>query len=127
MWQEWEKLGVWLAIPDSERDRIQRQSCTDEEATVSVTLWWMKTHPSPSWRCILWALDQMFEELGLRVVDEIHHYAEPLTGKTSVLQSHTMHSVDTTPCTMLYAMVYNQEPITRRSIQWHWYDKAACP
>lgn len=56
----------------------------------------------------------MFDELGLRVVDEIHHYAEPLTGETSVLQSHTMHSVDTTPCTVFYAMVYNQ----RRSIQW---------
>jgi len=67
----------------------------------------------------------MFDEVGLRVVDEIHHYAEPLTGKTSVLQSHTMHSVDTTPCTVLYAMVSNQEPLQEEAS--NGICMAACP
>ena len=77
----WKGLGGWLGVPHLKLDDIQRKFSSNKECMVSLTQWWMKTHPSPSWRRVLFALDQMSGGVQTRVVDEIHHYAEPLTGK----------------------------------------------
>jgi len=105
VYQNWKELSVCLGIPASIQDQIHHQSSTDEECILSLVQWWMKEHPSPSWRRILWALDELADGIGLRVVDEMHHYAEPLTGKAYSLMLCRDFTV-WIPCSVLYAPVY---------------------
>ena len=60
----------------------------------------------------------MFDEVGLRIVDEMHHYAEPLTGKPTV--SERFHSVTPPYCVACTKAAYTKRKEVVWSLQLNW-------
>ena len=80
MW--WRSLGIWLFIPDSKLDEIERLYSDDSKRFQALIQHWLDLDPSPSWRRVITALDNILGE-GPEIVDRIRSYAEPPTGMFS--------------------------------------------
>ena len=65
--RHWKELGFYLYVPDSKRG----------ENVKDLFSYWLNNDPFPTWRRLIWALDES-EEKG--IVDSVRHYAEPLAG-----------------------------------------------
>ena len=51
--QKWRKVGgvmFGLGVPDSKLDEIEVQSSTEMEQCLALTIYWLNTHPDPSWQ-----------------------------------------------------------------------------
>ena len=80
----WRSLGIYLSIPRSKLDEIQRLYSDDSKRCQALIRHWLDLDPSPSWRRVITALDSI--PLGEEIVDRIRSYAEPLTGMFSYHQ-----------------------------------------
>ena len=76
--EDWRLQLVWhsLRVPDSKCSEIVKDVIT----------YWITTDPFPSWRRLMYALDENGEE----IADSIRHCAEPLAG-TSFELSDRQH------------------------------------
>ena len=72
------ELGVYLSVPISKRDEIQRLSSSVPQKRKLLIQYWMEHNPRASWRGLIVALDGMKEK---QVADKIRHLAEPVTGR----------------------------------------------
>ena len=85
---EWERLGIWLSIPDSKQDEIRHLHSRNSERLRTIVQIWLSLDPQPSWRRLIRALESSFffhsGELGKQTAERIRPYAEPLTGMTAV-------------------------------------------
>ena len=52
----WRAFGVYVNIPDSERDRIKEQCTSDRECKQVLIDFFLSSHPAPSWTLVAWAL-----------------------------------------------------------------------
>ena len=84
----WKKLGKRLIYHVSplriypKLDEIERQHQSDDSRLHAVIECWLqggKVGGEPSWRRIIWALDDTNET---KAADSIRHFAEPLPGKS---------------------------------------------
>ena len=79
----WDIFGIWLFIPESKRDEIQRLYSDDSMRCQALIQYWLDLDPSPSWKRVITALDSMPLGEGSEIADRIRSYAEPLTGMSS--------------------------------------------
>ena len=78
----WRALGERF-IPSGVFDDIERQHQSDESCLHAVIECWLQgdgVDEEPSWRRIIWALDE--EKETRSAADNIRHFAEPLPGKS---------------------------------------------
>ena len=75
----WSGLGIFLNIPDSKRDEIRRLYSGDSKQCQALIQYWLGLDPSPTWRRVITALDDIGSE-EQETADRIRSYAEPLTG-----------------------------------------------
>lgn len=82
----WKLLGICLSIPESKLDEIQRLYSDDSKRCQPLIHHWLDLDPSPSWRRVITALDNISWIKGSEIADRIRSYAEPLTGMFSYHQ-----------------------------------------
>ena len=75
-------FGV-LRLPDSQRCKIEAEYSSEDQWRKEAVQWWIASDPYASWRRLITRLDD-FEEHA--VANQIHRYAEKLTGMTCTLQ-----------------------------------------
>ena len=71
--QKWKEVGggiFGLGIPDSKLDEIEEQSSTEMEKSHQVGLYWVNTHPDPSWEELGKTLYQWGEETAAMMVKQ---------------------------------------------------------
>ena len=78
----WNNLGLQLAIPRSKRLEIASQYSSGSQQCQALIQYWLGLDPSPTWRRVITALDDIGSE-GRKRADSIRSYAEPLTGMSS--------------------------------------------
>ena len=72
-----DSLGLYLHVPLSKQDEIQRQFSRLPQQKQTLIKYWKDCNPRASWRSLIAALDAMKEK---RAADDIRHLAEPLSG-----------------------------------------------
>ena len=70
-------LGKSLRVHDTKLNPIGQHFIDVEERKKAVIKCWLETDPTPSWRRLIVALDQMRQH---EVAETLHPYAEPQTG-----------------------------------------------
>ena len=79
----WRTLGKRLLLYDySKLNEIEQLYQSDDDRLRAVIERWMqgdREDEQPSWRRIVWALDDADET---RIADNIRHFAEPVSGKS---------------------------------------------
>ena len=70
-------LGDKLKIPKPNLLDIQRRHSDSRGKMEALITQWLEVDPTPSWRRVICALDDMEEH---QTADSIRDYAEPLTG-----------------------------------------------
>ena len=73
----WDRIGIWLYVPEETRWEIRSQHSTDSDRLRAVILYVLTLHPRSSWRCIIRALHVMEKH---KVAERIQDYSEPVTG-----------------------------------------------
>lgn len=73
----WYQLCSCLCVPDTKRAEIQESYPADDHKKILVK-WWFSTHPAPTWRWLICALDTY-----THVADEIRSNVEPVPGMLS--------------------------------------------
>ena len=73
-----DRLGVWLGVPRTRREEIQRQFSSVPQQVIAYINYFMDHDPLASWRSVIVALDWMREK---EAVDNIRHLAESITGR----------------------------------------------
>ena len=71
-------LGLFLGVPKSKREEIERQFLTVPQQVKAYINYFMEHDPVASWRAVIVALDRMREK---KAADAIRHLAEPVTGR----------------------------------------------
>ena len=71
-------LGVWLGVPDTRLEEIQRQFSSVPQRVKAYIDYFMDHDPLASWRSVIVALDWMGEK---EAADNIRHLAESITGR----------------------------------------------
>ena len=78
----WDTLGFMLHISLSKLKEIASLYSGGSQRCQVVIQYWLGLDPSPSWRRVITALDDIGRE-GQKRADRIQSYAEPLTGTSS--------------------------------------------
>ena len=78
-----DSLAIGLRIPLLKREEINRRHSGDCVRCLALILYWLGLDPSPSWRRVITALDNISMGKGAERADSIRSYAEPLTGMSS--------------------------------------------
>ena len=73
-----DRLGLQLRVPESKRREIASQFSSVPQQRKALINYFIDHDPVASWRAVIVALDWMGEK---RVADELHHLAEPVTGR----------------------------------------------
>ena len=72
-------LGMYLSVPPSKRDEINRQFSSDPQQVKKAYINYFMDHdPLASWRRVIESLDEMREK---ESADNIRHLAERVTGR----------------------------------------------
>ena len=69
-----------LELPDSQKEKIEREYSTEDERKKAGITYWTWNHPYSSWRLLITQLDHEREH---SVADKLRQYAEKLTGMLS--------------------------------------------
>ena len=69
----WSDLGLWLGVPRSKRDDIDRRSPTDSEGLEAVLKEWLENYPAPSWRGLARALYRREEVPEHTALQRVYH------------------------------------------------------
>ena len=80
----WYSVGIYLRIPKSKLDEIDRLYSDDSKRCQALIQYWMGLDPFPTWRRVITALGGMLFGEGKERADRIRAYAEPQTGMASV-------------------------------------------
>ena len=78
-------LAFWLSVP---RDEIEQQHSTKDNQTKAVISVWLSVDPTPSWRRLVWALEESGEQ---EAANKLKPYVEPLSGEYCTC--HCIHDV----------------------------------
>lgn len=73
------KSRLRLGIPDGESSEVEQHASTREEKIRTIVTYLLNVDPTPSWRRILSAVDQVGNDEAF--AQKLYKYAEPLTGK----------------------------------------------
>ena len=67
-----------LDLPESQGERIERMYVSEEERKSEGVSFWVNNHPYASWRLLIVEFDEKQQH---SVANQIHQYAEKVTGK----------------------------------------------
>ena len=71
-------LGLRLRVPDRKLAEIRQQHSTWTNQTRATLEYWLSVDPTPSWRRLVWALEDSGEH---QAAERVRPYVEPLTGE----------------------------------------------
>lgn len=74
---EWERIGRWLLVPHSMRNKIEREYPTSAERLAAMFDYFLQLDPYVSWRSVIRALDGVRKH---EIADMIREWAEPISG-----------------------------------------------
>ena len=80
--EDTDKLGLYLGVPKSERDKIQREFSSEVQQKKAFISYFFEHDPVASWRSVIRALDGMGQT---GAADAIRHLAETLLGRAGTV------------------------------------------
>ena len=76
-----EGLRLYLHVPDSKRDEIERQFSSEAQQRKAYINYFIEHDPEASWRSVICALDEMGQPDSVEAADNIRHLAEAVPGR----------------------------------------------
>lgn len=82
----WGVFSHYINIPFSKQLKIRSQYSSDKECKQAAIIYFISSHPAPSWKLVAHALYQMRDDSSLRALHRLQQLFPTGTGKFAILQ-----------------------------------------